>query len=226
VLTLTPRGRAKVRLVHENANARVHHALASLPDAEREVVVRGLQLYARALERSRRLASLSIRPVRAADKAAVARIIRTVMPEFGAKGPGFASMDPEVSDMYSAYRAPRSAYFVVVQRADGAKKARPSETVVGGGGYAPLLGGDADTCELRKMYLLRDARGLGLGQTLLETCIDGARGAGFRRMYLETLENMTQARALYERNGFVRLERPMGRTGHHGCNAFYVLDLA
>lgn len=215
VLTLTPRGRAKVAEVHREANARVESALGQLAPQDRSLVLRGMQLYARALERSRQRAELTIRPIRPGDRAAVARIIRTVMPEFGAKGPGYAIHDPEVDDMPAAYDTPRSAYWVVDRGGE----------VLGGGGFAPLAGGDAKTCELRKMYFLPAIRGLGVGQDLLATCIEGARKAGFRRMYLETLTNMTQARALYERNGFTRLDGPLGDTGHFGCNAFYVREL-
>ena len=56
-------------------------------------------------------------------------------------------------------------------------------------------------------------------------CLARARKAGFAQMYLETLAAMSQARALYERNGFRRLERSMGATGHFGCNSFYLRDL-
>ncbi|MGZ3408230.1 MAG: GNAT family N-acetyltransferase, partial [Polyangia bacterium] len=56
---------------------------------------------------------LTIRPIAATDDAAVAAIIRTVMPEFGAKGPGFAINDPEVDHMSAAYARPRAAFFVV-----------------------------------------------------------------------------------------------------------------
>jgi putative acetyltransferase len=214
-LALTAAGRAKVAVVHREANARVEQALATIGEEDRRVVLRGMELYARALERSRRIAAYAIRPVRAGDRAAVARLIRTVMPEFGAKGPGFAINDPEVDDMFGAYTEPRSGYFVVVR----------DDVVVGGGGFAPLVGGDGKTCELRKMYFLPEVRGLGIGQALLAQCLAQARGAGFSRMYLETLAAMRQARALYERNGFRRLERPMGDTGHFGCNSFYVRDL-
>lgn len=220
-LTLTPSGRAKVAAVHREANLRVERALALLGDEERRAVLLGMELYARALERSRRRAAYAIRSVRRTDRAAVARLIRVVMPEFGAKGPGFAINDPEVDDMPRAYRAPRSAYFVVT-RCDE-KSGR--EAVVGGGGYAPLEGGDGATCELRKMYFLPEVRGLGLGQEVLGRCLAGARRAGFARMYLETLSGMTQARALYEKNGFRSLARPLGATGHFGCNAFYMKRL-
>ena len=221
VLSLTPAGRSKVALVHRGANARVEQALALLGGDERKAVVQGLELYAKALDRSRRRAGYAIRAVRPQDRAGVARLIRTVMPEFGAKGPGFAIMDPEVDDMFGAYRAPRSGYFVVTRTDAG----RGTEPVVGGAGFAPLASGDSHTCELRKMYFLPEVRGLGIGQELLELCLRGAKKARFRRMYLETLEGMRQACRLYERNGFQPLLRPLGETGHYGCDRFYARDL-
>jgi putative acetyltransferase len=157
----------------------------------------------------------SIRPIRPADDAAMAAVIRTVMPEFGACGSGFAISDPEVDWMTRAYAAPRSAYFVAER--DG--------RVLGGGGVAPLEGGDAGTCELRKMYFLPEARGLGAGAAMMTRCLDAARGFGFARCYLETLTGMDAAMRLYERSGFRRIDHPMGATGHGGCNTFYLLDL-
>jgi putative acetyltransferase len=157
----------------------------------------------------------SIRPICAEDDPRMATIIRTVMPEFGATGSGFAISDPEVDWMSRAYAAPRSAYFVVER--DGG--------VVGGGGVAPLEGGPGDTCELRKMYFLREARGLGAGAAMMARCLDAARGFGFARCYLETLAGMDAAMKLYERSGFTRIAGPMGATGHGGCNTFYAMDL-
>ena len=159
--------------------------------------------------------SLSIRPIEARDDARMAEIIRTVMPEFGAVGCGFAIADPEVDWMSRAYAEPRSAYFVVER--DG--------EVIGGGGVAPLVGGDAGTCELRKMYFLPAARGLGAGAAMMARCLDAARGFGFERCYLETLTGMDGAMKLYERTGFQRIDAPLGATGHGGCNTFYVLAL-
>jgi putative acetyltransferase len=147
----------------------------------------------------------------------VARVIRAVMPEFGiALGrPGFAINDPEVDAMSAAYIGPRAVYFVV--EVDGA--------LVGGGGVGPLAGSDEDTCELRKMYFLPAARGLGAGRVLLARCIDEARARGYRRMYLETLTGMDAAQRLYERFGFARLAAPVGATGHFGCDRWYALEL-
>lgn len=156
-----------------------------------------------------------IRPVELRDDAAMAAIIRTVMPEFGATGDGFAINDPEVDWMHRAYSAPRSAYYVV--EVDG--------RVLGGGGIAPLVNGDEDVCELRKMYFLPELRGLGAGAAMMARCLEAARSMGFHRCYLETLRGMDAAMRLYERTGFTRIPAPMGATGHGGCNAFYLLDL-
>ena len=161
-------------------------------------------------------ADTAIRPIRGDDDdRAIAAIIRAVMPEFGAVGSGFAINDPEVDWMSRAYAEPRHAYFVVER--NGA--------VLGGGGIAPLAGGDGDTCELRKMYFLPEARGIGAGAMMMARCLDAARAAGFARCYLETLTGMDAAQRLYERSGFRRIDGPMGATGHGGCNTFYLLAL-
>jgi putative acetyltransferase len=160
-------------------------------------------------------AAFIIRPIEPRDDATVAAIIRTVMPEFGACGSGFAINDPEVDWMHRAYSAPRSAYFVVER----------GGIVEGGGGVARLEGGDADTCELRKMYFLPSLRGLGAGAALMSRCLATARDLGFRRCYLETLSGMDAAMRLYERSGFHRIDGPMGATGHGGCNTFYLREL-
>jgi putative acetyltransferase len=156
-----------------------------------------------------------IRPIEPRDDAAIAAVIRCVMPEFGADGEGFAIHDPEVGGMCTAYAKPRSAYFVL--EGDG--------KVVGGGGVAPLEHGEPGVCELRKMYFLREARGLGAGQAMITRCLDAARGFGFKRCYLETLTGMDAAQALYRKHGFTPLCAPLGSTGHHGCDRWFIRDL-
>lgn len=161
------------------------------------------------------VSNVSIRPIEARDDAAIAAIIRIVMPEFGADGPGFAIHDTEVDTMHAAYAQPRCAYFVVER--DG--------IVIGGGGIAPLENGESDVCELRKMYFLPEARGIGAGRAMMQRCLDAARAFGFRRCYIETLTGMDSAQTLYKRSGFTALCGPMGGTGHHACDRFYIREL-
>lgn len=155
-----------------------------------------------------------IRPIAMNDAAAMADVIRTVMPEFGADGPGFAIHDTEVDDMYAAYSGPGHAFLVV--ELDG--------HVCGGAGIGPLAG-EAGVCELRKMYFLPELRGRGAGNALMSRCLDAARKLAYRQCYIETLAGMDAAQQLYEKRGFKRIDKPLGNTGHFGCNRFYLLDL-
>jgi len=157
----------------------------------------------------------SIRPIEPRDDAAIAAIIRSVMPEFGAGGDGFAIHDAEVGAMHAAYTRPRCAYFVL--EIEG--------KVVGGGGVAPLEHGEPDVCELRKMYFLPESRGRGAGRAMITRCLDTARELGFKRCYLETLTGMDAAQALYRKQGFTPLCAPMGSTGHHGCDRWFIRTL-
>lgn len=161
--------------------------------------------------------SATIRPVAPEDEPQLAALIRAVMTEFGACGPGFSIMDPEVDHMHRAYQTLGHAYFVL---ADDQSK------IWAGAGIAPLTGSDDPTlCELRKMYALPQARGAGYGRQLLDRCLEAARASGYTRCYLETLETMASAAALYQRAGFKALDAPLGQTGHSGCDRYYLLTL-
>jgi putative acetyltransferase len=156
------------------------------------------------------------RPIEARDDPAVAAIIRAVMPEFGADGPGFAIHDPEVGAMSRAYVGADAVYLVV--ELDG--------RVVGGGGIAPLRGGPPGVCELQKMYFLPELRGRGVGRALLLELLERARELGYRSCYLETLSGMDAAQRLYRALGFAPRCAPLGATGHSGCDRWYERDLA
>lgn len=157
----------------------------------------------------------SLRPIEARDDPAMADIIRRVMTEFGAVGEGYSIEDAEVDALHAAYSTGRSAYFV----------AQSSGVLLGGAGVAPLLGGAPGTCELRKMYLLPEGRGRGLGKHLMRRCLGAARELGFSLCYLETLEHMQAARGLYRGFGFQDRESPLGASGHSGCNTWMTLEL-
>ncbi len=211
-LTLTAKGQQTAAKIHEICDAQVQDALGFLSPDEQTIVQSGLELYARALRRASQRGDFKIRQIVPEDNPEVASIIRKVMPEFGANGDGFAIHDPEVEDMFASYDN-ECAHFYVVEK--GGK-------LIGCGGLAQLEGGPQDTCELRKMYFLTEARGLGIGRILLSQCLSRAKELGYLKCYLETLTHMSQARALYEKMGFKKLGEPMGDTGHHGCNSWYL----
>ena len=158
---------------------------------------------------------LKIRLIEKDDNAVVADIIRLVMTEFQAVGSGYSINDSEINDMYSAYSTEDSAFYVV----------ELGGRVLGCGGFGPLQGGDPSTCELRKMYFMSELRGLGIGTRLLKLCLQEATNNGFKHCYLETLEDMNQARRLYGKYGFKYLDQPMGNTGHTSCGTWMAREL-
>lgn len=158
---------------------------------------------------------IHLRPITQADNPGMARVIRSVMTEFGAVGAGYSIEDPEVDHMFESYDRKGHPFFVLESQA----------CIGGGAGVGPLDQATADICELKKMYMLAQFRGQGMGRRLAEVCLDTARDLGYRRCYLETLESMKSARSLYRKLGFVDLEGPLGATGHFGCDRWMALDL-
>lgn len=62
-----------------------------------------------------------------------------------------------------------------------------------------------NNCEMKRLYVSPNARGLGLGRVLVQRVIDEGVRLGYDTMYLDTLPGMTAAIALYEDTGFSRI---------------------
>jgi ribosomal protein S18 acetylase RimI-like enzyme len=60
----------------------------------------------------------------------------------------------------------------------------------------------ADACEMRRLYVSPQYRGLGVGRSLAQAQLDFAQLKGYRCVLLDTLSDMEAARALYEELGF------------------------
>ena len=166
-------------------------------------------------ERTIRFEEVSFRGLRESDNPVIAGIIRSCLAEFGVDKPGTVFTDPTTDDLHTLFQTQGARYFI----AD-----HPSG-ILGGGGIFPSRGLPPDTCELVKMYLRREARGIGLGRHLIALCIEEARKTGYRRVYIETMPELRQAVGIYERFGFRYLDGPMGDTGHFGCDVWMMLDL-
>ena len=149
-----------------------------------------------------------IRLIKTKDNAAVKTLVQNTLAEFGLVGEGYAGVDAELNDMCQAYANELSDYYVI----------ELNQQILGAGGYAPLIGTEPGTvAELRKMYFHASLRGQGMGQKLIELCINDAKAKGYQSMYLETVPAMITAQALYRKNGFVQLDHRMGDTGHGNC---------
>lgn len=158
---------------------------------------------------------ITIRPIEEKDNQDLAAIIRSTLVEFKANHPGTVYFDPTTDHLFELFRKECSAYFVALTEGK----------IVGGGGIFPTEGLPADTCELVKMYLLPEVRGIGLGRTIIEKCLETAREFGFGRIYLESMPELHLALKVYEKFGFTYLDSPMGCSGHFGCALHMSRDL-
>jgi len=221
LFSLTAKGRKVLQGTTDLADKQVSQALQHLDPQQQQVVIEGLRLYSNALAKGRIQAGYQIRQIQKPDNAPTAKLLRQVLTEFQAVGEGYSIVDPEIDNMHGSYRGKRHAYYVITHQ----DKNLQQEKVVGCGGIAPLQGGDAGTCELRKMFFLPRARGFGLGRRLLAVLLDEAKKRGYTQCYIETLHRMAQAKSLYEKNGFVPLKKSLGTTGHNQCDCWYLKEL-
>ncbi len=159
--------------------------------------------------------AIELRLITPEDNAILASIIRTSLTEFGANRPGTVYFDKATDNLYNLFQTNQSRCFVAVS----------SNKILGGGGIFPTTGLPKDTCELVKMYLLAEARGKGIGKMLINKCIEAAQEFGFKNMYLETLPELNQAVKVYEKSGFTYLDKPLGNSGHFGCDLWMLKKL-
>jgi putative acetyltransferase len=159
--------------------------------------------------------SINIRPISKEDNPKIAIIIRSCLTEFGANKPGTVYYDKTTDHLFELFEEIGAAYYI----------AEHEGNIVGGGGIFPSPGLPVGTCELVKMYLLPPARGVGIGATLMNRCMNKAKEMGFVSMYIETLPELKKAISVYEKFGFNHLDKPLGDTGHFGCSVWMLKSL-
>ena len=156
-----------------------------------------------------------LRPIQEKDNIHLALVIRQSLEELGYAIDGTVYTDPNTDKMFQCYQEERSAYWI----------AEANGVVLGGSGISWIPGVDKTVCELQRMFLKKEARGLGIGKALMDKCVNFAKEAQYELLYLETFEHMPGARKLYERSGFEYIDEAMGKTGHFSCDVFMVKEL-
>ena len=158
---------------------------------------------------------IEIRLVRPEDNDKLAQIIRQVLTEFNANLPGTPFTDAKTDSLYETFQAENSAYFVALS----------DRKLLGGCGILSLDHTLPQTCELQKMYLLPQARGLKIGYQLICNCLAFAKQKNFKQCYLATFPTMTSAHRLYKQMGFELLVKPLTKSCHSTCHIWMLKQL-
>lgn len=108
----------------------------------------------------------------------------------------FQDFDQELAGLPGAYAAPRGTM----------RLARHQGAAAGCCALRPLDSVDyANACEMKRLYVRPQFRGLGLGRRLAEDILESARLVGYTCVLLDTLDDMETARAMYQELGFVEI---------------------
>jgi putative acetyltransferase len=141
------------------------------------------------MRRQSRLAAMMIRPATNEDREAIQKLVFGILQEYQlCADPN--DTDADLADLTGFYFQ-RGGCFDVLVTDDG--------KIVGTVGLHRL---SANTCELRKMYLDRTARGQGYGRRLLEHALRRARESGYSEIVLETALVLKDAIRMYEQYNF------------------------
>ncbi|MBD1931865.1 MULTISPECIES: GNAT family N-acetyltransferase [Cyanophyceae] len=135
-----------------------------------------------------------IRSWEESDRAAAADVIHSVLTEYG------LPWEPEGADRdvleVEKFYLDAGGEFWVVERLG---------RVVGTAAYYPVHRGEK-AVEIRKMYLLPEVRGQGLGKYLLHQLEKVIASLGFQEIWVETASVLQQAVKLYENSGYKEAE--------------------
>ena len=108
--------------------------------------------------------------------------------------PCLADFEREVSALPGPYAPPSGRLLLAFDPSEGNSQ-RPI-------GCVALRALQADTCEMKRLYVDSVHRGNGAGRALVQGVIAEARSIGYQRMVLDTLPSMQGAHRLYRTLGF------------------------
>jgi putative acetyltransferase len=150
-----------------------------------------------------------IRDWQPGDRHPVANHIQAILIEYGLTNEPVGA-DQDVLTIEDSYWAKGGEFWVIESQG----------RLVGTAGYYPVNRGE-NAVEIRKMYLIPEARGKGLGRYLLQSLEKAIIAKGYTHAWIQTASALKEAVQLYERNGY---ERTTG-VDTDRCDRIYVKNL-
>lgn len=146
--------------------------------------------------------NIHLRPVTVADRPAVKALVYGILAEYGLS-PDPSGTDKDLEHLPDSYVRSGGCFFLFEDT---------TNKIIGTGGLYVLSPAAA---EIRKMYLLPEARGRGLGRYMLQYLVQQAREKGLHRLELETASVLKEAVGLYHSAGFTSKAAPEGQSCHN-----------
>ena len=110
-------------------------------------------------------------------------------------------LDSDLLHINQHYSKDNGGYFWVVEKVDN-----DNNQIVGTVAIRNLRQ-IVSTCELKRMFVLKRYRGLGIGQMMLDVVLDYAKKSGYTNIYLYSSKDLQAAIKLYLKNGFTNIPR-------------------
>jgi GNAT superfamily N-acetyltransferase len=101
----------------------------------------------------------------------------------------FQNFEKEISDLSAQYSEPTGCIILCYE----------NDKPIGCVGLRKFA---EDVCEMKRLYLRKEAHGKGIGRVLANKIIEKAKELGYKKMQLDTIETMKEAIALYKSMGF------------------------
>jgi len=158
---------------------------------------------------------MKIRQIKESDNPHLSKMIKKVFEEHDAPKNGTVYSDPTTDHLYESFQVEKSVLWV----------AENNNKILGCCGIYPTTGLPEQCVELVKFYLPKESRGKGIGKILMEKSIDWAEKFGYSEVYIESLPQFSTAVNMYQKQGFIKLNNPLGISGHTSCNIWMLKNL-
>lgn len=193
-LRLTTAGYAAFAALEQNTNQAMEQLLAAIPAGKRAYLLATIRTISEIFE-ERTPSTMKLRDLQPGDLGWIAhRQAVLYATEYGWNNEYEALVARILADFVQDFDPAH----------DGAWIAEIDGRVIGS---VFLVRGEASGIgKLRLLYVEPDARGRGIGATLVQACIDRARSVGDEHLVLWTNSVLTAARRIYDRAGFTLVE--------------------
>jgi putative acetyltransferase len=192
-LRLTTGGRGVLAEINRASDEQAEALIGELTEEEAHRLVEQFRAAERILEK-RSVLQPRIEPVQEEADLNAVRILMREYEAFLGADLSFQGFEAELAGLPGKYAPPDGALFLA-WFPDACGAVEPA-------GCVALRRLAAEICEMKRLFVRPEHRGLGLGRLLARRVVEEGRKLGYRSMRLDTLDRLEGALALYRSMGF------------------------